>query len=198
MTTVSTEFESILEKYNRAKLNTYNVLELLGSDYTFNDYGSDVQNKHYEELLNCGTVLVFHKEQTTDKSIYHLTHSNFCRKRICPMCQFRKSEKTFAEMLKAKSSFVRARGFLLICNQARGAADGQIEAVFGRMVPLLHDPKPTVVRQCLGALHEVVLYRPEMSECIRKSLAEIDPNQYKDSMAPLIRKDMDALIAAIL
>lgn len=103
----------------------------------------------------------------------------------------------FAELLTEKSSYVRTRAFLLICNQARWAANGQIEAVFDRMVPLLHDPKPTVVRQCLGALHEVALYRPEMSECIRKSLAEIDPNQYKDSMAPLIRKDMDALIAAI-
>ena len=97
---VSAEFESILEKYNKAKIKTYKVLELLGTDYTFNDYGADVINKHYQQLLNCGTVLTFAKEEVNGKKIYHLTHSNFCRQRICPMCQFRKSEKTFAEMLK--------------------------------------------------------------------------------------------------
>ena len=37
---------------------------------------------------------------------------------------------------------------------------------FDRMRVLLYDSKPTVVRQCLLALHEVVLYRSEMAEMI--------------------------------
>ena len=57
----------------------------------------------------------------------------------------------FAEMLKDKSSFVRARGFMLICNQARWANEGQIDAVFDQMLSLLNDPRPTVVRQCSTA-----------------------------------------------
>lgn len=100
MTTICNDFDSILEKYNKAKLNTYKVLELLGSDYTFTNYGADVVDKRYNEILNCGTVLTFTEEIKDKKSIYHLTGANFCRQRICPMCQFRKSEKTFAEMLK--------------------------------------------------------------------------------------------------
>ena len=72
----------------------------------------------------------------------------------------------FADMLEDKSSYVRVRGFILICNQARWAKDGQIADVFDRMRVLLYDSKPTVVRQCLLALHEVVLYRSEMAEMI--------------------------------
>ena len=58
-----------------------------------------------------------------------------------------------------------------------------------------YDSKPTVVRQCLGALHEVILYRPEMVDVISEAVGRIDVNKYKDSMSPLIRKDIEALIA---
>lgn len=100
----------------------------------------------------------------------------------------------FARLLSDKSSYVRTRAFGLICNQARWADDGRIDEVFGQMVPLLNDPKPTVVRQCLGALHELVLYRPEMKVKIKEAVAGIDLGQYKDSMSPLIKRDMEALL----
>lgn len=58
----------------------------------------------------------------------------------------------FSEMLADKNSYVRTRAFMLICNQARWADKGQIEVVFSQMKSLLYDVKPTVVRQCLGAL----------------------------------------------
>ena len=100
----------------------------------------------------------------------------------------------FASMLKDKNSFVRTRFFVLICNQARWANNKQIEDVYDQMKTLLNDPKPTVVRQCLNALHEVVLFRPEMCDTIIKTLSKIDLSIYKDSMAPLIKKDIDELM----
>ena len=100
---------------------------------------------------------------------------------------------SLAEMLQDNSSYVTTRAFLLICNQARWANDGQIDAVFDLMLPLLNDPKPTVVRQCLNALHEVVLFRPELSDKIGIALAEMDVSKYKDSMSPLVLKDIEAL-----
>lgn len=96
----------------------------------------------------------------------------------------------FVEMLNAKSSFVRARGFILICGQARWADDGQIDSVFDQMQPLLNDPKPTVVRQCLNALREVIIFRPEMAAKIEKAVSEIDFGKYKGSMSSLIQKDI--------
>ena len=58
---------------------------------------------------------------------------------------------------------------------------------------LRNDPKPTVVRQCLNALHEVVVFRPELSDKIENALAEMDVSKYKDSISPLILKDVEAL-----
>lgn len=99
----------------------------------------------------------------------------------------------FAELLQYKSSYVRTRAFILICNQARWANDGQLVAVFDQMCLLLNEPKPTVVRQCLSALREVVLFRPELSDKIENALTEIDVSKYKDSMSSLILKDVDEL-----
>ena len=102
-------------------------------------------------------------------------------------------ESVESDRYLAMSSYVRTRAFVLICNQARWADSGQIKAVLDKMLPLLNDPKPTVVRQCLGALHEVVLFRPELSDEIETALAEMDLSKYKDSMLPLILKDVEAL-----
>ena len=96
---VTEEFNSILKQYEKHKLETYKVLELLGDDYTFNDFGADTENRRYIALLQCGTFLGFDKEQVNNKSctgtVYHLKSANFCRQRLCPMCQFRKAEKMY-------------------------------------------------------------------------------------------------------
>lgn len=99
----------------------------------------------------------------------------------------------FVSMLKAESSFVRTRGFILICYQARWDDKGQIEKVFDQMISLLSDDKPTVVRKCLESLHELVLFRPELSDRIEKVLDDINLNKYKESMSHLIEKDIDEL-----
>lgn len=108
--------------------------------------------------------------------------------------QYYKLFGNFIEMLNDNSSYVRTRGFCLACAQARWDNEGKISAAFDKMSELLHDRKPTVVRQCLRALHEVVLFRTELSDRICEAVKAIDPNIYKDSMAPLIRKDADELL----
>lgn len=65
------------------------------------------------------------------------------------------------------------------------------------MLALLHDEKPTVVRQYLTALHEVILYRPELHEVIKSEVEKIDVSKCKDSMSPLIKKDIDELLDMI-
>lgn len=99
----------------------------------------------------------------------------------------------FVSLMNAKSSYVRTRGFVLCCAQARWDALGKLQGALEDMLRLLHDDKPTVVRQCLSALHEVVLYRPELCPAILEELARMDPSGYKDSMAPLIEKDIQKL-----
>lgn len=96
-------------------------------------------------------------------------------------------------MINADSSYVRTRGFSLCCAQARWDTEGKLEKALPLMLTLLHDVKPTVVRQCLSALREVVLYRPELCEIIGAEIQSIDLSGYKDSMAPLMQKDIDEL-----
>lgn len=102
----------------------------------------------------------------------------------------------FTGLLTAKSSYVRTRGFLLCCAQARWDVSGKLARALPEMLLLLHDEQPTVVRQCLAALHEVALFRPELCAVIEAEVESIDLSRYKDSMSPLIRKDMNALLAA--
>lgn len=103
----------------------------------------------------------------------------------------------FAGLLDSESSYVRTRGFCLICAQARWDTNGAIASVFGRMTPLLNDEKPTVVRQCLKALHGPALFRPELDGEIDKAVRAIDTGRYKDSMAPLIQKDIKELLEVL-
>lgn len=100
----------------------------------------------------------------------------------------------FIGLLTAKSSYVRTRGFCLCCAQARWDNDGKLAGALDVILSLLHDEKPTVVRRCLGALHEVVLYRPELCDTIENEVENIDLSKYKDSMSPLIKRDIDELL----
>lgn len=99
----------------------------------------------------------------------------------------------FSKLLKDESSYIRTRAFILICAQARWANERQIDRIFEQMLFLLNDPKPVVVRQSLKALHEVALFRPELSKKISNAIRKIDLSRYKDSMAPLIEKDIKEL-----
>ena len=100
----------------------------------------------------------------------------------------------FAKLLENKQSYIRTRGFIMCCSQVRWDTEGKLEEILPSMLRLFHDEKPTVVRQCLKAVAEVILYRPELGETIEKEIGKMDLSKYKDSMAPLIRKDMDGIL----
>lgn len=87
---ISQEFDSILENYIYHKKNTSKVLDLLGDNYVFNKYTND-DKSNYNALKYCGTHLTFNSDK-------HLIAANFCRQRICPMCQYRRSIKMFVQM----------------------------------------------------------------------------------------------------
>ena len=103
----------------------------------------------------------------------------------------------FADLLNAKSSYVRTRAFALLCAQSKWDEEGKLSAAFPQMKPLLHDEKPTVVRQALKMLESVAEMRPEMRESIAAEANSIDLSRYKDSMAPLIAKDRAHLLERI-
>ena len=100
----------------------------------------------------------------------------------------------FADMVSDRAWAVRCRGFRLFCKQARWDGDGVIDRHLDRALSILEDEKPTAVRQALAALLDVVPYKRALWPTIRKRLESMDLTRYKDSMAPLIQKDIQRLL----
>ena len=103
----------------------------------------------------------------------------------------------FAEMVSDRAWAVRCRGFRLFCKQARWDGDGVIDRCLDRALAILEDEKPTAVRQALAALLDVAPYRRGLRPVIRGRLETMDLSRYKDSMAPLIQKDIQKLLDAM-
>ena len=101
--------------------------------------------------------------------------------------------KEFAKLLNSDKSYIRSRAFILCCSQARWDDKGIIKEILPQMAVLFHDTKPTVVRQCLNAIKEVVVFRPDLTGDIEKEINKIDTSEYKESMASLIEKDRKAV-----
>ena len=99
----------------------------------------------------------------------------------------------FASLLNDKKTYIRTRAFILCCSQARWDDEGKLKQLLPALMALFHDTKPTVVRQCLAAAREIVVFRPELNEAINAELDQIDLSCYKDSMANLIRADIAEL-----
>jgi len=63
-------------------------------------------DKKAERVRFCGSVLAFHVNPETGEKRLH--DAQFCRERLCPMCQWRKSIKLFYQVSKVLSSAQRA------------------------------------------------------------------------------------------
>ena len=103
----------------------------------------------------------------------------------------------FADMVSDRAWAVRCRGFRLFCKQARWDGDGIIDRCLDRTLAILEDEKPTAVRQALAALEELVPYKEALWPAIRQRLESMDPGRYRDTMAPLIEKDIRRLLEAM-
>ena len=100
----------------------------------------------------------------------------------------------FADMVSDRAWAVRCRGFRLFCKQARWDGDGVIDCCLDRTLAILGDGKRTAVRLALAALLDGVPYKRELWPVIRQRVEAMDTTRYKDSMAPLIQRDIQTLL----
>lgn len=83
----SSKFESTFDELSRYKKLSYNTSKCLL------DFGTDELHRSLSvKIYNCGSRLGF--------SDGVLRSANFCRERLCPMCQKRKSLKTYSDFCK--------------------------------------------------------------------------------------------------
>ena len=103
----------------------------------------------------------------------------------------------FMAMLKSDQWAIRVRGFRLICKQAKWDNENLINKNIKDILMVVNDEKPTAVRMALKYLEYVVPYKNELCSKIKKMALSIDLLKYKDTMAPLIKKDIQSLIQLI-
>ena len=104
----------------------------------------------------------------------------------------------FAALLRGGNSYQRTRGALLLCANARWDDAGVVDGALGDLLALAVDPKPVAARQCIGALPGLAAAKPALAARIRAALEAANPEaRYPDSMAPLVRRDIDAALAEI-
>ncbi len=100
-------------------------------------------------------------------------------------------------MLKSEKYVIRVRGFRLLCMQARWDSKGKIDEAAGEILRALDNEKPTAVRQYLQYLKYVAQHKAQLRETVKNAALAVDVTGFKDTMRPLIEKDIQNLVQYI-
>lgn len=103
----------------------------------------------------------------------------------------------FLKMLSNESSYVRVRGFRLICKNAKWDKENKIKESMDKILEELEDEKPIAVRQCLKAIQEIVIHKKELHSLIKEKISHINYLKYNDSMQELLFKDVTEVLELI-
>jgi len=103
----------------------------------------------------------------------------------------------YAQMIDNKNSYIRTRGLLLISASAKWDSDNKINEIIDKYLEHVTDEKPITARQCIQALPNIIKFKPELKEKISQVLQNADVSKYKESMAPLVIKDINSVLELI-
>ena len=96
----------------------------------------------------------------------------------------------FASLLDHPKSLVRNRVLHILAANAQWDADDHFDGIITDYLTHITDEKPITARQCVKALAQVGMAKPQYIPRILSCLQDADLSKYKDSMRPLIEKDM--------
>lgn len=102
-----------------------------------------------------------------------------------------------AKMLYEEESYLKMRGFRIICRLSKWDREHKIEGLVDDLLQVLDSKQPTIVRQCLSSLHPLLLYHKVLCSKVENKLNNMDLSKYKDSMRPLIEKDIASVLKII-
>jgi len=99
----------------------------------------------------------------------------------------------FASLLDHPKSLVRNRVLYILAANAQWDEENRFDSIISDFLTHIHitDEKPITARQCIKALAQVGLAKPQYIPRILSCLQDADLSRYKDSMRPLIEKDME-------
>ena len=96
----------------------------------------------------------------------------------------------FASLLEHPKSLVRNRVLYILAANAQWDEENRFDSIIGDFLTHITDEKPITSRQCVKALAQVGLAKPQYIPRILSCLRGADLSKYKDSMRPLIEKDI--------
>ena len=96
----------------------------------------------------------------------------------------------FASLLDHPKSLVRNRVLYILAANAQWDEENRFDAIISDFLTHITDEKPITARQCVKALAQVGLAKPQYIPRILSCLQSADLSKYKDSMRPLIEKDI--------
>lgn len=100
----------------------------------------------------------------------------------------------FLKMLNNEKTFIRVRGFRLICSLAKWDNENKINKNIDFILKELEDEKGTSVRQCLEKLNLILMHKIELTDIIENKVRKLELSKYKESMQFLIKKDIDYIL----
>ena len=96
----------------------------------------------------------------------------------------------FASLLNHPKSLVRNRVLNILAAIAQWDDENRFDGILPEYLSHITDEKPITARQCVKALAEAGRAKPQYIPEILSALRSADLSQYKDSMRPLIEKDI--------
>lgn len=96
----------------------------------------------------------------------------------------------FAALLDHPKSLVRNRAMHMLAANVKWDDENRFDAVLSGFLMHITDAKPITARQCIQALSEIGLKKPRYIPAILSALREADVSPYKDSMRPLLERDI--------
>ena len=96
----------------------------------------------------------------------------------------------FASLLDHPKSLVRNRVLNILAANAQWDEENRFDSIISDFLEHITDEKPITARQCIKALAQIGLAKPQYIEMILSSFKSADLSKYKDSMRPLIEKDI--------
>lgn len=96
----------------------------------------------------------------------------------------------FALLLDYPKSLVRNRAINILAANAVWDDENRFDSVISGFLAHITDDKPITARQCVIALAQVGSAKPQYIPVILSCLRSADLSKYKDSMRPLLEKDI--------
>lgn len=96
----------------------------------------------------------------------------------------------FAALLSHPKSLVRNRALRILAANVRWDTGNRFDAILPEYLSHVTDEKPITARQCIQALAQIGTAKPRYIPEILACLQSADLSKYKDSMRPLMEKDI--------